>query len=67
MMVPFAPHDAPPGHCGNLMCEPGEDHAGCPSDCCEPGPNGTCAPVCGNLMCEVGENEESCASDCGEN
>jgi tRNA A-37 threonylcarbamoyl transferase component Bud32 len=51
-------------HCGNGMCEPGESHADCPSDCCETTGSGACAPVCGNGFCEPGEDHGSCAFDC---
>jgi len=59
--------------CGNLMCEVGEDHASCPSDCCQLGGgsgsgngSGACVATCGNGMCEAGEDHASCANDCCE-
>ena len=52
--------------CGNGFCEVGEDHASCPSDCCDARPDGTCAAVCGNGFCEVGEDHASCPHDCCE-
>ncbi|MBV8757788.1 MAG: serine/threonine protein kinase [Deltaproteobacteria bacterium] len=51
-------------HCGNGMCEPGENHASCASDCCETTGSGACVAVCGNGFCENGEDPASCPSDC---
>jgi hypothetical protein len=46
------------------MCEIGESHTTCPSDCCETTGSGACVPVCGNGFCETGEDHASCAADC---
>ncbi|USN55561.1 MAG: hypothetical protein H6765_03020 [Candidatus Peribacteria bacterium] len=43
--------------CGNGVCEPGENHANCVSDC----PNAT---NCGNWQCESGETYINCSQDC---
>lgn len=43
--------------CGNFLCEFGENHVNCPSDC---------AATCGNLICEPpGETTSTCPLDCG--
>src|SRR5262245_58065108 len=52
--------------CGNGFCEEGEDHAGCPSDCCETTADGHCVAACGNGFCELEEDHASCPSDCCE-
>ena len=65
-----APRPTPPppkhDHCGNGMCEAGEDHASCPSDCCEAAADGACVATCGNGFCEAGEDHAACPADCCE-
>ena len=52
--------------CGNGLCEAGETHATCESDCCETDAAGACLATCGNGFCENGEDHASCADDCCE-
>ena len=59
--------DHHPAGCGNGFCEAGENHASCPSDCCEPDAAGLgCVAACGNGFCEAGEDHASCPGDCCE-
>ena len=64
----FSGSDSGAAVCGNGFCEIGEDHASCPSDCCELISGGdagmVCEPTCGNGFCEIGEDHASCAADC---
>jgi serine/threonine-protein kinase len=51
--------------CGNGLCERGESHTSCASDCCETTSSGACVAACGNGFCEDGEDARGCPSDCG--
>lgn len=52
-------------NCGNGVCDPGESHAICPTDCpTSGGGGGGSTAVCGDHVCNGNETATSCPRDC---
>jgi hypothetical protein len=51
-------------NCGNGVCDPGETHAICPTDCPTGGGGGGGGTSCGDHVCNGSETPTSCPRDC---